>query len=141
MREFTLFYADCCGQAKNTLYPHSAVVKDAGGLAGVVAKDHTCGEFKGCKRSKVNFLGSDVEALDIDNDHSEDPDDWITPERFAEEFEDVDFVIVSSRHHNKEKDGKPARPRFHVFFPHKKITDISAVEELKRAVYAAFPLF
>lgn len=141
MREFTLFYADCCGQAKNTLYPHSAVVKDAGGLAGVVAKDHTCGEFKGCKRSKVNFLGSDVEALDIDNDHSEDPDDWITPERFAEEFEDVDFVIVSSRHHNKEKDGKPARPRFHVFFPHKKITDISAVEELKRAVYAAFPFF
>ena len=50
MTEFTLYQADCCGQAKNTLYPHPVVVKNADDLAGVVAKDHTCGEFKGYKR-------------------------------------------------------------------------------------------
>lgn len=141
MMEFTLYHADCCGQAKNTLYSHAVTVRTADDLAGVVAKDHTCGEFKGCRRSKANFLGSDVEALDIDNDHSEAPDEWITPEIFAEEFADVDFAIVFSRHHNKEKDGKSARPRFHVFFPHKKMAELSAVEELKRVVNAAFPFF
>ena len=51
MTEFTLYQADCCGQAKNTLYQHPVVVKNADDLAGVVAKDHTCGEFKGFKRS------------------------------------------------------------------------------------------
>lgn len=141
MTEFTLYQADCCGQAKNTLYPHPVIVKNADDLAGVVAKDHTCGEFKGYKRSKVNFLGSDVEALDIDNEHSENPDEWITPERFTEEFSDVNFIIVFSRSHMKEKDGKTARPRFHVFFPHKKMTELSEVEELKKAVYATFPFF
>ena len=55
MTEFTLYQADCCGQAKNTLYPHPVVVKNADDLAGVVAKDHTCGEFKGYKRSKVSI--------------------------------------------------------------------------------------
>ena len=106
MTEFTLYQADCCGQAKNTLYPHPVVVKNADDLAGVVAKDHTCGEFKGYMRSKSNFLGSDVEALDIDNEHSENPDEWITPKRFAEEFDGVDFIIVFSRNHMKEKDSK-----------------------------------
>ncbi|MCR5105425.1 MAG: DUF5906 domain-containing protein [Eubacterium sp.] len=139
--EFTLYHANCCGQAKNTSYPQAVTVKNADDLAGVVAYDHTCGEFKGFKRSKANFLSSDVEALDIDNDHSDEPEMWITPERFTEEFSDVDFIIVFSRNHNKVKDGKSARPRFHVFFPHKKMTELTEVEELKRAIHASFPFF
>lgn len=141
MMEFTLYHANCCGQEKNTSYPQVVTVMNADDLAGVVAYDHTCGEFKGFKRSKANFISSDVEALDIDNDHSDEPEMWITPEKFAEEFSDVDFIIVFSRNHNKVKDGKSARPRFHVFFPHKKMTELTEVEELKRAIHAIFPFF
>ena len=138
---FTLYQANCTGQEKNTLYPNIVTIGCAADLADVVAKDHTCGKFKGFKRSKDNFLESDVEALDIDNDHSEDPDDWITVEKFEEEFGDVRHVIVFSRHNNKEKDGKAARPRFHVFFPHKKMTALNDVEVLKQSVQAAYPFF
>ena len=53
----------------------------------------------------------------IDNDHSEDPKDWITEEKMKEMFGSIDFILVPSRHHMVAKDGKPARPKYHVYFP------------------------
>ena len=32
-------------------------------------------------------------------------------------FGSIDFVLVPSRHHMVAKDGKPARPKYHVYFP------------------------
>ena len=55
--------------------------------------------------------------MDIDNDHSDDPADWITEDKMDELFGSIDYVLVPSRHHMLPKDGKSARPRYHVYFP------------------------
>ena len=55
--------------------------------------------------------------MDIDNDHSDNKDDWITPETISAFFHDVQFAVHCSRNNMKEKNGKSARPKFHALFP------------------------
>lgn len=47
-------------------------------------------------------------VIDIDNDHSENSTDWITTEKIELLFEDVDYVLTTSRHHMISKEGKTA---------------------------------
>ena len=63
-----------------------------------------------------NFIRSNVAVMDYDNDHSEDPEEWITPEKMEELFGDFSYAIAFIRNHMKVKDGKSERPRFHVYF-------------------------
>ena len=80
--------------------------------------------------------------MDCDNDHSDDPADWIRPEDLPEQIgHEVAFAIVPSRNNGKPKDGKSARPRFHVYFPHDPITDSETCAALKRAIQQKFPFF
>ena len=79
--------------------------------------------------------------LDCDNDHSEDPAEWITPEQLHEALPDVAFAVHYSRNHNKVKNGKSARPKFHCFFPIPELTDSAAYSALKRQVQAIFTFF
>ena len=51
------------------------------------------------------------------------------------------FAVVPSRNNGKVKDGKAARPRFHVYFPHDPITDSETCAALKRAIQQKFPFF
>ena len=86
--------------------------------------------------------GGDVEVMDCDNDHSDNPADWIYPEDLPEQIgKDVAFAVVPSRNNGKVKDGKAARPRFHVYFPHDPITDSETCAALKRAIQQKFPFF
>ena len=62
-------------------------------------------------------IGSDCLPVDCDNDHTEDPAGWKMPEDVMEAFPGVTFAIHYSRFHMREKNGKPARPKFHVLFP------------------------
>ncbi|KAI4449171.1 hypothetical protein C823_003700 [Eubacterium plexicaudatum ASF492] len=48
---------------------------------------------------------------------------------------------MPSRNHMKPKDGRSARPRFHVYFPHDPITDGEACAALKKAIHQKFPFF
>ena len=107
-----------------------------------MAFDHVCAEFKNCRRSGDNFLSCDVDVMDCDNDHSDNPADWIHPEDLEEKIgKDVAFAVVPSRNHMKPKDGRSARPRFHVYFPHDPVTDGDACAALKKAVQKKFPFF
>ena len=107
---------DFAGKQKNCVYKTPVAVTDAVGMAALAAYDHVCADYKNNYRSNDNFLSSNLIPMDCDNDHSDNPADWITPEMVDEEFEDVPHVIVPSRHNMKEKDGKSERPRFHVYF-------------------------
>ena len=138
---FTLYTADCSGNPKNCLYPNKNEIKDAESLAKAVSSDYVCGSFKDGYRKGDNFLGCDCIMLDCDNDHTEDPDAWIKPESFAETIPDVQMAIVPSRNNMKEKDGKPARPKFHAIFPIGNKTDAKEVSDLKKAVHSQFPFF
>ncbi len=141
MREFTLYQADVCGQERNTSYPHKLTIQSAADIVVAVGKDHTCGLFRNDHRSNGDFLECDVDAMDNDNDHSDVPADWISAEQFAEEFSEVDFVLIPSRHNNKQKGDKSPRPRYHVLFPHKKIMDSAECAALKQEIHRQYPFF
>ena len=114
---FHIYHADCIGEPSNCSYPHADTITDAGSLTEAVKKDYVCAEYKNHYRSNENFIGSDCLPVDCDNDHTENPEDWIYPSDVAQAFPNVAFAVHYSRHHMKEKNGKAPRPKFHVFFP------------------------
>lgn len=132
---FILSVANCTGNAKNCLYPNKCEITNADELKATVAIDHVCGEFQNNTRSIANFLAADCLVMDCDNDHSDNPDEWITPAQISEIFPDVNCAVVTSRSHMIDKGAKSARPRFHVYFPHKPITDAAVYAELKKRIY------
>lgn len=89
----TLFAADVCGKYTNCDYPNEIKVTDKESLIQAVSRDYICAEFADHRRSMKNFLVSDCLAMDCDNDHSEDPAQWVTPETVAAAFEDVTFAV------------------------------------------------
>lgn len=138
-----IFYtADCKGEAGNCLYPNEVTATDAAGLAKAVAHDQVFAKYKGYYRSTANFLESRVIALDCDNDHSDDPADWETPESLSEKFWDVDHAIIPSRNNMLPKGGKAARPRMHVLFlASSPYTDPDAYAADKAAIQRKYPFF
>ncbi|URZ02076.1 phage/plasmid primase, P4 family [Clostridium felsineum] len=141
MMELTLFTADCVGSLSNCVYPHKAVITDEESLKQAVIHDHVTAEYKNSYRSNVNFIKADNVPLDCDNDHSDNPDEWVTPFEVAMVFQDVSFAVVYSRNHMKIKENKSARPRFHVYFITPVITDPEEYAALKKQIAAAFPYF
>ena len=73
--KFTLYTADCTGNAKNTNYPHQKVITSEADLKKAVAFDHVCALYDNFSRSDTNFQLSDVVPMDCDNDHSDDTDE------------------------------------------------------------------
>ena len=138
----TFYTANCRGNAKNSLYPNKRVADNEDDFLEIIAFDHVCGEFKEFRRSGDNFLSCDVDVMDCDNDHSDNPAEWIHPGELEERLgRDVAFVAVPSRNNMKPKDGKSARPRFHVYFPHDPIGSGEACSALKKAIQQKFPFF
>ena len=137
----TLYSADITGNPGNCSYPHRHDVVDADSLKAAVCHDYVCAEYKNHYRNNDNFIGSDCLPVDCDNDHSEDPTEWITPDDVAAAFPGVRFAVHYSRYHNREKNGKPARPKFHILFPIDFMTDATAYSDLKKLVNTIFPYF
>jgi len=71
--------------------------------------------------------------------HSDNPEDWITPNDVMQAFPNVSFAIHYSRSNNKAKNGKTARPKFHVLFPIDYETDATKYKEIKQKVNLIFP--
>lgn len=141
MINFTVYSADCVGNSGNCLYPNKNVVTDKESFIAATKMDHVTAKYKGNYRSKDNFESSDCIPLDCDNDHSENPEDWLTPFDIALSIPRVVFAASYSRHHNLPKGDKSARPRFHVFFPIPKVTDGEEYAAMKRKIADAFPYY
>ncbi len=141
MINFTVYSADCVGNSGNCLYPNKNIVTDKESFIAATKMDHVTAKYKGNYRSKDNFESSDCIPLDCDNDHSENPEDWLTPFDIALSIPGVVFAASYSRHHNLPKGDKSARPRFHVFFPIPKVTDGEKYAAMKRKIADAFPYY
>lgn len=139
--KFTIYTADCTGNEKNTLYPNQRVITCEGDLKKSITADHVCALYKNNIRSDSNFMVSDVVPMDCDNDHSDNPDEWITPEFLADNLTDVAFAITYSRHHMMPKGNKSARPRFHVFFPTAPCNDAHTHKAIKAKIYKELSFF
>jgi putative DNA primase/helicase len=138
---FTLYSADIIGNPGNCSYPNKTEVTDEASLRAAVCHDYVCAEYKNSYRSGDNFLGSDCLPVDCDNDHSEDPADWVLPTDVATAFPDVCFAVHYSRYNMREKNGKPSRPKFHILFPITHMTDAAAYSDMKKLVNSIFPYF
>jgi len=102
--------------------------------------DFSASEFENNHRSEERFLQSDVLVIDIDNDSDKEPEYWDNPENwlllddFAKMFSSYEYIIKTSRNHQKEKVWKcgtvrKARDKFHALFPLKEV--ISNKEKYK----------
>lgn len=138
---FTMYYADCVGNETNCLYPHGIDITDKKSFTQAVSHDYVCAEYKGGYRSNDNFIRSNCLAVEVDNDHSENPEDWVTPADVAKALPNVSFAVHYSRHHMKPKNGKAARPKFHAFFSIDPIEDYEEYSELKKLINRIFPYF
>lgn len=138
---FTLYSADVTGNPGNCSYPHKQVVLDEANLKAAICHDYVCAEYRNSYRNGENFIGSDCLPVDCDNDHSENPEDWITPEDVLQAFPGVTFAVHFSRFNQREKNGKPARPKFHVLFPIETVTDATLYSDMKKLVNSIFPYF
>lgn len=138
---FTIYGSDYTGNPGNCSYPHSFDISDAEMLKQAVRRDYVCAEYKNSYRNGENFLQADCLPVDCDNDHSDDPALWVTPDDVAANFPGVRFAVHYSRSNMKEKNGKAARPKFHILFPVEPMTDPVAYSDLKKLVNTIFPFF
>lgn len=130
--KITLYISSVTGQAKNTSYPFRAEISSVEDLQKAAAFDNVGAEYADGKnnrgrlikgyRSKRTFRKADCLPADCDNTQPNpllpdlSPEQWKTPADVQAAFPDVPFYVVYSRNHMKEKDGKPPRPKFHVYF-------------------------
>lgn len=141
MNKFILYTSSYIQKESNSVYPNRVFISNAESLKAAVRFDHVCAKYKDSRRSNANFITSNVIVMDCDNDHSDNPDEWISPEFFEDNLIEVSFAIALSRNHNKSKNNKSARPRFHVYFPIAEINDTNEYAKLKERIQKAFPFF
>ena len=141
MIKFTLYTSNTSGNLSNCIYPKEILVTDKASMTDAIKYDHISAKFENNYRSTSNFIKSDNAVLDCDNDHSDDPKDWVTVADVATTFEDIPFVAAYSRNHMKQKGVRTPRPRFHVYFMIKEITDPAKYAKLKQKIATAFPYF
>ncbi|WP_100065005.1 phage/plasmid primase, P4 family [Miniphocaeibacter massiliensis] len=129
------------GNSKNCLYPIEIDITDIASLKKAASYDHVMARYKNNYRSKDNFLESDCIPMDIDNDHSESPEDWIDIKDVKYSFPNTEFYVVYSRNHNRAKYGKEARPRMHIYFPVPLIKEVDVYTMVKEELSEYFPFF
>ena len=120
--------------AANIYYPVSMTVSSQDDFLRMIAYDHVCSRFVHNRRSNEGFISADCLVMDNDNDHSDDPKDWITADYYSKLFPDVSYVVVPSRSNMKQKGNKTARPRHHIYFPIIPTTDRESYAALKLSV-------
>lgn len=136
-----LYHSGVRQNATNATYPYAVEIKSCEDLVKVVSYDNTCAKCKDNYRKNDNFLGADCSMFDVDNTHSDNPAEWIYPENVRTMFPDVAYYAVYSRNHMKEKNGKAARPKFHIYFADKVFTSMEEYTKHKQAVCNYFTAF
>lgn len=141
MRPFTLCTATGRGMQRNKHYPNHTTITSVKDLEAATRLDHVAATYEGDERSTDRFTGSDCVVMDVDNDHSDKPDYWVTPESLAQTFPGVMFATATSRNNGRPKGEKSARPRFHVYFPVDPIDDATVYRELKQRLASYTGIF
>lgn len=138
---FTIYNSNSVGNPSNCLYPNKILVQTLEDLKLACANDYVGACYKDSYRGSGNFISSNCLPVDCDNDHTDDPKQWVTVDSVKEAFPGVRFAVHYSRSHMKAKNGKEARPKFHVLFPIATVSDSKAYSELKKKLLDYFPYF
>lgn len=138
---FKLYSSVCRENSSNCSYPNSIDVVDEAALASAVSHDYVGAKYKGNYRKKENFEESNCLIMDCDNNHTDNPDEWVSISTLKRDFPEVTFAIHYSRNNMKPKDGKTARPKFHVFFPIDNVNNSDKYSAMKEQVLMIAPYF
>ena len=138
---FNFYSSDSYQQVGNCLYPYHFPVKSAEDFKEMASHDHVCVLYKNSYRGNENFLESNVRQYDVDNHHSENPEEWITDEQLHLAFERVPHIISRSRNYMKQKGKYSPRPRYHVAVIGEKETDSEKYAKFNARVLKQFPFF
>ena len=145
MREFILSFAQGVrGKKTQTEYSTQAEITSLDELKRAVLFDHVAGLFKKNYRSNKTFIYADCLIMDCDNDNenTKDPSSWLTPEKLSERLKDVEFAVVYSKSHMKNKDEYSPRPRFHAYFPLSEfVKEAETISAMKNRIIALVPEF
>ena len=137
----TVYHSGQHGNAQNCTYPYSGTGSTPEELKKLFCYDHTFIRFRNNYRSKSNFLEAAVATLDNDNDHSDDPDEWIPIDAIPRLFPSVPCVVSTSRNHMKQKGNRSPRPRYHVAFQMDTISTPAEYTYFLSRVQERFPFF
>ena len=78
---FVIYTSSSAGNAKNCLYQNRWEIASARELSEAVKLDHVCAEYTDNYRCVDGFIKSNVVVMDVDNDHTENADEWIDAAR------------------------------------------------------------
>lgn len=131
----------------NKEYGHVSEIRTLHDLQQAVLWDNTCCTFRNNHRNSEMFIQADVVCMDCDNDHEDNPENWLTPEKLAFFIHNVLFLVVYSRHHMKDKKDTKGniispRPRWHVYFPlSRSYSEYNTLKDMKELILQRFPEF
>ena len=112
---------------------------DTEALSRAVEFDNCPAKYENGYRHGKNFQVADCIFADIDNSHSDNPEDWITPENVRVALPNVEFYYYPSRNHMKRKGGNAPRPKFHFIFPTSTIRSAEEYTGLMKCLMKLFP--
>lgn len=142
MKHFTLSVSNVREHKTNTDFARQVEISSLEDLKQAAQFDHIAGHFKDNKRINKNFISTDCIFMDCDNEGSENPVDWLTPEKLTERLPEVQFYVIYSKSHMVAKKTYSARPRFHVYFVLSETVDKPVrVKELKEKLLILVPEF
>ena len=140
--KFDIFYHDgVIENQTNVIYPDKLEITDVIDMVQAVGCDHVCAKYKDNRRGIANFIKSNVIVMDCDNDHTDEPGNWLNANSIASLFGDFSYVLVPSRNNMKQKGEKSARPRFHMYFPITDCASESDYAKLKHKLWNHYPFF
>ncbi len=137
--KFKISPSNAFQQQFNSDYLNPVDVDSLDVFKGICTHDYVCASYKDNHRCKENFLSATCVPFDIDNDHSDKPEDWLDIKDVSSFFYGVPFLVQYSRNHMRQKGAKSPRPRFHVIFPIDEITNEEDYRKLKVRIHSIFP--
>ncbi|OON98520.1 MAG: hypothetical protein ATN35_00885 [Epulopiscium sp. Nele67-Bin004] len=137
-----IYCSNVVNNPKNKIYQNLVEVTDLQSFRKAMQKDHMAVEcFEGARQAS-SFIATNCIMLDVDNTHSDNPNNWVTPKDLHLAMGGfVSFYYVESKSHMKEKNGKAARPKFHAYFEIDSTTDKEYYQQLKKYICELFPYF
>ena len=117
---FRLYSSNGIGNVYNCTYSKQVDITDKQSLIEAVSHDYVSVLYRDNHRDCNSFIESNCIIMDCDNTHSDNPSKWLNVSDVQTAFTDVAFAVHYSRNHMREKDGRTARPKFHILFRYDK---------------------
>lgn len=130
----------------NSVYPYPVEVKTQEDLRAAVAWDHVAAEYQQGHRGTERFISADCLMMDVDNAPGKGqpdipPEQWRDLDAIHADLPGVSFYAVTSRSHMKAKDGRPPRPKYHLYFEIPLTTSAAEYRQIKLDLTERLPYF